>query len=80
SNAGSDFGTTNAIIPRTNTRYATTNRVRNTNVTTLTIGAHTIAVGDVIEVVSVGGTGYNGVFVVTGIAATTVSYANSASN
>jgi len=77
-NAGADFGTDNAIIPRSNINYATTNRVRNTNVTTLTIGSHSIAVGDVIEVVGVGGSNYNGVFVVTGIAGTTVSYSNTA--
>lgn len=79
-NAGADFGTTNAIIPRTNINYATTNRVRNSSVATITIGSHTIEVGDVIEVVGVGGSGYNGIHVVTGVAATTVSYANSGSN
>jgi hypothetical protein len=75
-NTGADFGTANAIIPRTNVNYATTNRVRAANVATLTIGTHALAIGDVIEVVSLGGSGYNGVHVVTAIAATTVSYAN----
>ena len=79
-NAGNDFGTAGAIIPRTNTNFATTNRLRLTNVATLTIGTHTLVVGDVIEVVSLGGSGYNGVHVITGVTGTTVSYANTGTN
>ena len=77
---GNDFGTAGAIIPRTTLNYDTTDRERTTNVATLTIGAHTILVGDVIEVLTVGGASYNGVHVVTAVAATTVSYANVAAD
>lgn len=79
-NTGADFGTNNAIIPRTNINYDTTNRARSSNVATITIGSHAIAVGDVIEVESVGGAGYNGTHVVTAISGTTISYTNSGSN
>jgi hypothetical protein len=79
-NAGNDFGTAGAIIPRTNISYSTTNRSRSSNVATITIGTHAIEVGNVIEVAGLGGTGYNGVHVVTAVAGTTVSYANTGSN
>lgn len=79
-NTGADFGTANAIIPRTNLNFETTDRERDTNVATLTIGAHTILVGDVIEVLTVGGASYNGIHVVTAVTATTVSYANVAAD
>lgn len=64
-NDGYDFGTSNAIIPRTNVFNATTNRVRTSNVATLTTDApHGLTTGRVTEITGVGGTGYNGVFVV----------------
>lgn len=78
SNAGNDFGTSGAIIPRTSEYYTTTNRARTSNVATITTSAsHGLAIGDIVEVVSVGGTGYNGtVEVLTVPTGTTFTYAN----
>jgi len=75
---GYDFATPDAIIPRTELDYATTNRVRAANVTTITTAvAHGLQVGDLVEVEDVGGTGYNGVFVVASTPlSTTFTYAN----
>ena len=42
---------------------------------TLTIGTHSAVVGDTIVIEDVDPVGYNGTYIVTGIAATTVSYA-----
>ena len=42
---------------------------------TLTIGTHSAVVGDTIVIEDVDPAGYNGTYIVTGIAATTVSYA-----
>jgi lysophospholipase L1-like esterase len=57
---------------------ATTFRARTTNVATLTTAsAHNYAVGNVVTVASVGGTGYNGVVTVTGIpTGTTFTFAS----
>jgi hypothetical protein len=81
-NAGNDFGTAGAIIPRSNLDYETTNRVRNSNVATLTTStAHGLSIGDVVEIEGVGGTGYNGVYVVTAVGSSvTFSYANTGTN
>lgn len=81
-NAGADFGTSSAVIPRSSESYSTTNRVRATNVTTITTSAaHGLAVGDVVEVSGVGGTSYNGTFVVASVPLTTTfTYANTAAN
>jgi hypothetical protein len=79
-NAGNDFGTSGAIIPRSNLDYATTDRERTANVATLTTStAHGLSVGDVVEITGVTGAEYNGVFVVTVVgSATTFSYASTA--
>ena len=79
---GKDFGTSLAVIPRTNLDYATTFRERTGNVATLTTSAaHGLSVGDVVEIEGVTGAEYNGVFVVTVIdSATEFSYPSSAAD
>jgi hypothetical protein len=81
-NAGNDFGTSGAIIPRSNLDYETVSRARNTNVATIiTSTNHGLSEGDVVEIEGVGGTGYNGIFVVTTInSSTSFSYANTGDN
>lgn len=81
-NAGADFGTSLAKIPRSNISKSTTNRVRNSNIVTITTSTvHGLAIGDVVEVSGVGGTGYNGTFVVASVPTTTTfTYANTNSN
>lgn len=59
--------------------YTVTNKALTTNVATLTIGTHTILVGDTVVVSGVDAT-FDGTFTVTGIAATTISYAKVAAN
>ncbi len=81
-NAGNDFGTSGAIIPRSSTKFTTTNRLRNSNIATITTSAaHGLEIGDVVEVVGVGGSGYNGTVVVATVpSGTQFTYANSGSN
>lgn len=81
-NAGADFGTANAIIPRTSNNFTTVSRARSSNVATIvTSTAHGLLVGDVIELESMGGTGYNGVAVVASTPdSTTVTFANTGTN
>lgn len=82
-NDGYDFGTANAIIPRSSENYATTNRARSSNIATITTSAsHGLAVGDVVNVVGLGGaSSYNGVFVVASVpSGTTFTYANTGGN
>jgi len=80
--AGNDFGTAGAIIPRSNLDYETTTRERTSNIATLTTSTnHGLSTGDVVEIEGVGGTGYNGIFVVDTINSTTsFSYANTGSD
>jgi hypothetical protein len=80
--AGNDFGTAGAIIPRSNLDYETTSRERTSNIATLTTSTnHGLSNGDVVEIEGVGGTGYNGIFVVSTINSTTsFSYANTGSD
>jgi hypothetical protein len=59
--------------------YAVTNKALTSNVATLTIGTHTLIVGDSIWVAGVDAT-FNGRYTVTATAATTVSYAKTATN
>jgi hypothetical protein len=77
-NLGNDFATSGATIPRSNLDYETATRERTSNVATLTTSSnHGLSEGDVVEVSSVGGTGYNGVYVVTVInSVTSFSYDN----
>jgi hypothetical protein len=81
-NAGNDFGTSGAIIPRSNLDYATVSRERTSDFATIvTDGNHGLSVGDVVELEGVGGAGYNGIFVVTTInSSTSFSYANTGSD
>lgn len=81
-NAGADFGTSSAIIPRTSNSFETSSRARSTNVATIvTATAHGLSVGDVIEIEGLGGTGYNGVHVVSTVpTSTSVTFANSGTN
>jgi len=71
-NAGNDFGTAGAIIPRSNLDYETTNRARTSNIATLTTSTtHGLSIGDVVEIEGVTGSEYNGVFVVLSVPTTT---------
>lgn len=81
-NAGNDFNTSGAIIPRSSESYSTTNRLRASNVATITTSAsHGLAIGDIVELVSVGGSGYNGTVEVASVpTGTTFTYANTGSN
>lgn len=81
-NTGNDFGTSSAIILRSSVFSTSTNRVRETNVATITTGvAHGFVAGDVVEVVGMGGTGYNGTHVVLSApTSTTFTYDNVGDN
>lgn len=58
------------------TTYTVTNAALTSNVATLTIGSHSLLVGDTVTVSSVSlDAAFNGTFVITAIAATTISYA-----
>lgn len=60
---------------------ATTQRARTSNVATLTIGSHNLIAGTRVTVTGLGGTGYNAASVIlTTVAATTISYANTGSD
>lgn len=52
-----------------------TNIALTSNVATLTIGAHTLQVGQVVEVKNCSNAVFNGVYTITAVAATTFSYA-----
>jgi hypothetical protein len=68
-------GTTAGL--NTNTGGATTAAAGDgTTATITTTSNHNLAVGDLITVAGVTPTGYNGTYVLTGVTATTVSYAN----
>ena len=54
--------------------YTVTNKAASGTVATLTIGTHSIAVGDTVSITAVDST-FNGTFVVTAVGATTISYA-----
>jgi hypothetical protein len=63
-------------VPQSNT---VTNKVLTSNVATLTIGKHNIAVSDIVTVADVDAV-FNGTYTVTAIAATTISYAKTNAN
>jgi hypothetical protein len=81
-NAGNDFGTTGAIPVRSSSFKTTASRARTSNVATIVTGStHDLEVGDFIEVVGLGGSGYNGyVEVLTVPNSTTITYTNSGTN
>lgn len=59
--------------------YTVTNKALTSNVATLTIGTHTFAVGQIVSVTGVDAV-FNGVYAITAIAATTISYARTNAN
>lgn len=67
------------ILSGGGTVYNVTNKALASNVATLTIGTHTLQVGQTINVAGVDST-FNGTYTVTAVAATTVSYAKTAAN
>ena len=77
-NQGYDYGTVNAILVNINEKSTTTYRARATNVATITTAAaHGLAVGEGVDVSGVGGTGYNGDYIVASVPDSThFTYAN----
>lgn len=75
------YGTVQAAYNPTTT-YATTNRARASNVATITTAAtHGLTVGMTVAISGLGGTGYNGTFVVASVpSGTTFTYANTGAN
>jgi hypothetical protein len=69
------FQITRSIRPS----WTVTNKALTSNVATLTIGAHKLTVGSTINVDNIDAT-FNGTYVLTAVAATTISYAKTASN
>ena len=59
--------------------WTVTNKALTSNVATLTIGSHKLTVGSTINVANIDAT-FNGTYVLTAVAATTISYARTASN
>lgn len=59
--------------------WLVTNKALTSNVATLTIGAHKLTVGSTINVDNIDST-FNGTYVLTAVAATTISYAKTAAN
>jgi len=59
--------------------WTVTNRALTSNVVTLTIGAHKLTVGSTVNVDNINST-FNGTYVLTAVAATTISYAKTAAN
>jgi hypothetical protein len=59
--------------------WTVTNKALTSNVATLTIGAHKLTVGSTINVDNIDST-FNGTYVLTAVAATTISYAKTATN
>ena len=80
-NQGYDYGTANAILVNRSGSVATTTRARADNVATIgTASAHGLAAGEGVDVSRVGGTGYNGDFIVASVADSThFTYANTGS-
>ena len=59
--------------------YAVTNKALTSNVATLTIGTHTLGIGKSIEVKDVDAI-FDGIYTITAVAATTISYARTNAN
>lgn len=77
-----DYGTEDAIIVNTASSVKTATRARSSNVATITTqDPHGLSVGDAVTVTGVGGTGYNGQWVVKTVPnSTTFTYDNTGSN
>jgi len=69
------FQVTRSIHPN----WTVTNKALTSNVATLTIGSHKLTVGSTITVSGMDST-FNGTYVLTAVAATTISYARTATN
>ena len=69
------FQATRSIRPN----WTITNKALSSNVATLTIGTHLLTVGSTINVANVDAT-FDGTYVLTAVASTTISYAKTASN
>jgi hypothetical protein len=82
SNDGYDFGTINAIIPRSSFNYSITDRERNSDIATLTTAtSHFLSIGDVVEVIDMDDSSYNSVAVVLSVpTAVTFTYESTGSN
>jgi hypothetical protein len=59
--------------------WTVTNKALTSNVATLTIGAHKLTVGSTVNINSIDAT-FDGTYVLTAVAATTISYAKTATN
>jgi hypothetical protein len=59
--------------------WTVTNKALTSNVATLTIGSHKLTVGSTVNVDNIDST-FNGTYVLTAVAATTISYAKTATN
>jgi hypothetical protein len=73
------YAKTNANIGFTTIGYAVTNKQLTSNVAQLTIGTHTLVVGNNINVNGVDST-FDGMYTITAVTETTVSYAKTASS
>ena len=69
------FQATRSIRPN----WTITNKALSSNVATLTIGTHLLTVGSTVNVANVDAT-FDGTYVLTAVASTTISYAKTASN
>ena len=72
-NEGRDYGTATAILVDTTSAVATTYRARDaSNIATITtVSAHGLNVGDGVKIADLGGTGYNGNWIIKKVISTT---------
>jgi len=69
SDLGHDYGTADAILVNSNNEWASTFRANASGTRTITTATtHTLEIGDVVTIAGLGGTGYNGTFVITAVA------------
>ena len=72
-------GKQNALHAVLGLAFTVTNKALTSNVATLTIGSHDLQIGDTVDVTGVDAT-FNGTWVITAVAGTTISYADVAAN
>jgi len=71
-NLGYDYGTEDAILVNSNNTWASTKRQNASGTRTITTSAvHTLEIGDIVTISGLGGSGYNGTFIITATADTT---------
>lgn len=76
-----DYGTSDATIVRTADVFETVSRERSGNVATITLNEpHGLEEEQYVELIGVGGTGYNGQYKITSVTTNTISYANEGSD